>query len=94
MKRICLTLFIQSLALSAIAQETGYVDLHCIKDFAVEGVWANKPYFNSDAIWQTSDGTLQVPNANSNLWVDINTNIETGLVSGYSNTPIIIHDLN
>lgn len=25
--------------------------LHCIKDFAVEGVWANKPYFNSDAIW-------------------------------------------
>lgn len=75
-------------------QETGYVDLHCIKDFAVEGVWSNKPYFNSDAIWQTSDGTLQVPDANSNLWVDINTNIETGLVSGYSNTPIIIHDLN
>ena len=94
MKRICLSLFIPSLAFSAIAQETGYVDLHCIKDFAVEGVWANKPYFNSDTIWQTSDGTLQVPDANSNLNVDINTNIETGLISGYSNTPITIHDLN
>ena len=94
MKRIYLSLFIPSLAFSAIAQETGYVDLHCIKDFAVEGVWANKPYFNSDTIWQTSDGTLQVPDANSNLNVDINTNIETGLISGYSNTPITIHDLN
>ena len=94
MKRICLSLFIPSLAFSAIAQETGYVDLNCIKDFATQGVWANKPYFNSDAIWQTSDGTLQVPDANSNLNVDINTNIETGLISGYSNTPITIHDLN
>ena len=94
MKRIYLSLFIPSLAFSAIAQETGYVDLHCIKDFAVEGVWANKPYFNSDTIWQTSDGTLQVPDANSNLNVDINTNIETGLISGYTNTPITIHDLN
>ena len=94
MKRICLSLFIPSLAFSAIAQETGYVDLNCIKDFATQGVWANKPYFNSDAIWQTSDGTLQVPDANSNLNVDINTNIETGLISGYSNAPITIHDLN
>lgn len=94
MKRIYLSLFIPSLAFSAIAQETGYVDLNCIKDFATQGVWANKPYFNSDAIWQTSDGTLQVPDANSNLNVDINTNIETGLISGYSNTPITIHDLN
>ena len=68
--------------------------MNCIKDFATQGVWANKPYFNSDAIWQTSDGTLQVPDANSNLNVDINTNIETGLISGYSNTPITIHDLN
>lgn len=51
MKRICLSLFIPSLALSAIAQETGYVDLNCTKDFATQGVWANKPYFNSDAIW-------------------------------------------
>ena len=94
MKNICLSLFIPSLAFSAIAQETGYIELNCIKDFTTQGLWANNPYFNSNTIWQTSDGTLQVPDANSNLNVDINTTIETGLISGYSSTPITIHDLN
>ena len=92
MKRIFL--FAPFLALPAIAQETGYVDLYCIKDFATQGVWANNPYLNSSTIWQTADGTLQTPGENNNLHVDIKTDIETGLISGYTNTPITIHDLN
>lgn len=79
---------------SAIAQDSEYIDLYCTKDFKIEGLWANSPYFNSNVIWQTSDGVVTKPGANNNLWVTIDTTIETGLISGYSNTPIAIHDLN
>lgn len=79
---------------SAVAQDSEYTDLYCTKDFKTEGLWENSPYFNSDVIWQTSDGVVTKPGANNNLWVTIDTNIQTGLVSGYSGTPITIHDLN
>lgn len=30
--------------ISAVAQDSEYIDLYCTKDFKTEGLWANLPY--------------------------------------------------
>lgn len=44
--------------------------------------------------WQTEDGTPTIPGANNNLWVIADTSSQTGIVPGYGNVPLEIHDLN
>lgn len=90
-------------ALAAFAQNGAYVDLYSTKDFSTQ-MWSdgNTSYFKyqwedeerQKSWWQTEDGTPTIPGANNNLWVIADTSSQTGIVSGYGNVPLEIHDLN
>ncbi len=90
-------------ALAVFAQNGAYVDLYSTKDFSTQ-MWSdgNTSYFKyqwedeerQKSWWQTEDGTPTIPGANNNLWVIADTSSQTGIVSGYGNVPLEIHDLN
>ena len=91
-------------ALPAFAQESAYVDLYSTKDFSTP-LWAadgKTTYFKYQWVdeekqkswWQTESGAPTIPGANNNLWVIADTTSQTGIVSGYGNVPLEIHDLN
>ena len=91
-------------ALPAFAQESAYVDLYSTKDFSTP-LWAadgRTTYFKYQWVdeekqkswWQTESGAPTIPGANNNLWVIADTTSQTGIVSGYGNVPLEIHDLN
>ena len=103
MKKIFLFAFFPLFALPVFAQEPAYVDLYSTKDFSTE-LWAsgNTSYFKYQYVdeekqkswWETEDGTPTIPGENNNLWVIADTTKGTGIVSGYGNVPLTIHDLN
>lgn len=91
-------------ALPAFAQESAYVDLYSTKDFSTP-LWAadgKTTYFKCQWVdeekqkswWQTESGAPTIPGANNNLWVIADTTSQTGIVSGYGNVPLEIHDLS
>lgn len=89
--------------MAAFAQNGAYVDLYSTKDFFDANVVGRQHLVfqipvggrgKAKELVQTEDGTPTIPGANNNLWVIADTSSQTGIVSGYGNVPLEIHDLN